>query len=272
MRKFKSVINGNAVIVVLFEGLNGFSSCFHHSHGDRGSSSFFLYLFPPRRSHNPTLNSSHPFLSSSQRTSSSLHTNVQAGTHTCTRTCTVVSRQLLGTPIISGFSPTVLTSTDEVCFVCYRFLFLSFESNESRLYVECKDGLWATCPETFQTWSSFQTADAGTDRHQQHSLPVSVRRQPLAGGPHGETSHSSASVDEVGVSLWDCSFVKAASFVQDYLGALIVLAAAVASIWSLPHSLLSKSLVGLGLTYALTVRFLSQWFTIYKSIQLHFKV
>lgn len=42
---------------------------------------------------------------------------------------------------------------------------------------------------------------------------------------------------------------------QDYLGAVIVLAAAVASIGSLPSDLLSKSLVGLGLTYALTVRF-----------------
>lgn len=42
---------------------------------------------------------------------------------------------------------------------------------------------------------------------------------------------------------------------QDYLGAVIVLAAAVASIWSLPNDLLSNSLAGLGLTYALTVRF-----------------
>lgn len=40
---------------------------------------------------------------------------------------------------------------------------------------------------------------------------------------------------------------------QDYLGAVIVLAAAVAFIWSLPNKLLSRSLAGLGLTYALTV-------------------
>lgn len=55
---------------------------------------------------------------------------------------------------------------------------------------------------------------------------------------------------------------------QDYLGAMIVLAAAVASIWSLPNELLSKSLAGLGLTYALTVRFL---FTaiLYKRAKLH---
>lgn len=49
-------------------------------------------------------------------------------------------------------------------------------------------------------------------------------------------------------------FTEALSSVQDYLGAMIVLAAAVASIWSLPHGDLSKSLAGLGLTYALTVR------------------
>lgn len=49
--------------------------------------------------------------------------------------------------------------------------------------------------------------------------------------------------------------MKALSSAQDYLGALIVLAAAVASIRSLPNDLLSRSLVGLGLTYALTVRF-----------------
>lgn len=59
-------------------------------------------------------------------------------------------------------------------------------------------------------------------------------------------------------SLWDSSFMTALSFAQDYLGALIVLAAAVASIRSLPNDLLSRSLVGLGLTYALTVRFLFQ--------------
>lgn len=57
-------------------------------------------------------------------------------------------------------------------------------------------------------------------------------------------------------SLWDSSFMTALSFVQDYLGALIVLAAAVASIRSLPNEHLSRSLVGLALTYALTVRFL----------------
>lgn len=43
--------------------------------------------------------------------------------------------------------------------------------------------------------------------------------------------------------------------VQDYLGAVIVLAAAGASIWSLEYSLRS-GMVGLGLTYALTVSFL----------------
>lgn len=58
--------------------------------------------------------------------------------------------------------------------------------------------------------------------------------------------------------LWDSSFMTALSFAQDYLGALIVLAAAVTSIRSLPNTLLSRSLVGLGLTYALTVRFLFQ--------------
>lgn len=41
--------------------------------------------------------------------------------------------------------------------------------------------------------------------------------------------------------------------VQDYLGAVIVLAAAGASIWSLHYGLPSGGLVGLGLTYALTV-------------------
>lgn len=56
-----------------------------------------------------------------------------------------------------------------------------------------------TRAEMFQTRSSLQTANAGADRHQQHSLPVPVRRQPLAGGPHGETSH--ISVDKVGVAL-----------------------------------------------------------------------
>lgn len=40
---------------------------------------------------------------------------------------------------------------------------------------------------------------------------------------------------------------------QDYLGAVIVLMAAGASIWSLRFGLLSGGLVGLGLTYALTV-------------------
>lgn len=39
---------------------------------------------------------------------------------------------------------------------------------------------------------------------------------------------------------------------QDYLGAMIVLTAAGASIWT-SHSGLDVSLVGLGLTYALTV-------------------
>lgn len=39
---------------------------------------------------------------------------------------------------------------------------------------------------------------------------------------------------------------------QDYLGAVIVLTAAVAAIWTSPES----SLVGLGLTYALTVSYL----------------
>lgn len=63
-------------------------------------------------------------------------------------------------------------------------------------------------------------------------------------------------------ALWDPSFMTALSFVQDYLGALIVLAAAVASIRSLPNDLLSRSLVGFALTYALTVRFPSQWFVI----------
>lgn len=72
-------------------------------------------------------------------------------------------------------------------------------------------------------------------------------------------------------SLRDSSFMTP-SFAQDYLGALIVLAAAVASIRTLPNNLLSKSLVGLGLTYALTVRFMSQWFIIcmiYKLILFH---
>lgn len=58
-------------------------------------------------------------------------------------------------------------------------------------------------------------------------------------------------------SLWDSSSMTALS-VQDYLGALIVLAAAVASIRTLSNDLLSRSLVGFALTYALTVRFLSQ--------------
>lgn len=43
---------------------------------------------------------------------------------------------------------------------------------------------------------------------------------------------------------------------QDYLGAVIVLAAAAASIWSFHYGLHPGGLVGLGLTYALTVRFL----------------
>ncbi|XP_029681721.1 ATP-binding cassette sub-family C member 9 isoform X3 [Takifugu rubripes] len=45
----------------------------------------------------------------------------------------------------------------------------------------------------------------------------------------------------------------------DYLGALIVLAAAVASIRSLPNDLLSRSLVGFALTYALTVSNYLNW-------------
>lgn len=40
---------------------------------------------------------------------------------------------------------------------------------------------------------------------------------------------------------------------QDYLGALIVLATAGASIWGLDCGIFSRGLVGLGLTYALTV-------------------
>lgn len=55
---------------------------------------------------------------------------------------------------------------------------------------------------------------------------------------------------------------------QDYLGAVIVLAAAVASIWSLPNDLLSNSLAGLGLTYALTVRFIFSAI-LYKQAKLH---
>lgn len=43
---------------------------------------------------------------------------------------------------------------------------------------------------------------------------------------------------------------------QDYLGAVIVLTAAGASIWSLEYGLPSGGLVGLGLTYALTVSLL----------------
>uniref|UniRef100_A0A3Q3W9M0 Uncharacterized protein n=1 Tax=Mola mola TaxID=94237 RepID=A0A3Q3W9M0_MOLML len=45
----------------------------------------------------------------------------------------------------------------------------------------------------------------------------------------------------------------------DYLGAVIVLTAAVTSIWSLHYGLLSAGLVGLGLTYALTVSNYLNW-------------
>lgn len=37
-----------------------------------------------------------------------------------------------------------------------------------------------------QARGSFQAAHVGADGHQQHGVPVSVGRQPLAGGPNGE--------------------------------------------------------------------------------------
>uniref|UniRef100_A0A671XZE9 ATP-binding cassette, sub-family C (CFTR/MRP), member 9 n=1 Tax=Sparus aurata TaxID=8175 RepID=A0A671XZE9_SPAAU len=46
---------------------------------------------------------------------------------------------------------------------------------------------------------------------------------------------------------------------RDYLGAVIVLTAAGASIWSLEYGLPSGGLVGLGLTYALTVSFVTNY-------------
>lgn len=60
---------------------------------------------------------------------------------------------------------------------------------------------------------------------------------------------------------------------QDYLGAVIVLAAAAASIWSFHYGLHPGGLVGLGLTYALTVRFLFyvqllSFFTLYSVSEL----
>lgn len=47
-----------------------------------------------------------------------------------------------------------------------------------------------------QTRGSFQTAHAGADRHQQHSVPVSVCCQPLARGQNGEKPFSSDSEEE----------------------------------------------------------------------------
>lgn len=47
-----------------------------------------------------------------------------------------------------------------------------------------------------QTRGSVQTAHAGADRHQQHSVPVSVCCQPLARGQNGEKLFSSDSEEE----------------------------------------------------------------------------
>lgn len=50
-----------------------------------------------------------------------------------------------------------------------------------------------------------------------------------------------------------CKCTVFISFSQDYLGAVIVLTAAVAAIWTSSYGV-QPGLVGLGLTYALTVR------------------
>lgn len=94
-----------------------------------------------------------------------------------------------------------LTAADLVCFVSELFISTMWLKWQSRFKETDKKMVCVLRTLKFQTWSAVQTANVGADRHQQHGVPVSVCRQPLAGGPHGETSHSFLLGDQVSVAL-----------------------------------------------------------------------